>query len=124
MHIKAYSMSREQLKENKGAKGLVYRYKFMLIARQSQPHSPNGKMARFGFYAASSLFYVGWGFAVPFYSFQDCNLGQNRWKICTPSLHPSQGWDNGAFWLLRGFILDLRGMGICCSILFCPRLSL
>ena len=23
----------------------------------------------------------------------------------------------------RGFILDLGGMGVCCSILFCPRLS-
>ena len=24
----------------------------------------------------------------------------------------------------RGFILDLGGMGVCCSILFCPRLQL
>ena len=31
---------------------------------------------------------------------------------------PNQGWENGAFWLLRGFILHL----VCCSILFCPRL--
>ena len=41
-------------------------------------------MARFGFCAASSLLWGGWGFAVPFYSVQDCNLGQNRWKICNP----------------------------------------
>ena len=38
------------------------------------------------------------------------NLGQNRWKICTP-LPPNQGWENGAFWLLRGFILDFGGDG-------------
>ena len=36
---------------------------------------------------------------------------------------PNQGWENGAFWLLRDFILDLGGMGVCCSILFRPRLS-
>ena len=38
------------------------------------------------------------------------NLGQNRWKICTP-LPPNQGWENGAFWLSRGFILDFGGDG-------------
>ena len=33
----------------------------------------DGKMARFGFCAASSLIWGGgWGFAVPFYSIQDC----------------------------------------------------
>ena len=41
-------------------------------------------MARFGFCTASSLLWGGWGFAVPFYSVQDCNLGQNRWEICNP----------------------------------------
>ena len=42
------------------------------------------------------------------------NLGQNRWKICTPS-PPKQGWENGAVWLLRGFNLDhdLGSMGVC-----------
>ena len=42
------------------------------------------------------------------------NLGQNRWKICTsPPLlpPPNQGWENGAFWLLRGFILGGGGGG-------------
>ena len=37
-------------------------------------------------------------------------------------LPPNQGWENGAFWLLCSFILDLAGMGVRCSILFCPRL--
>ena len=87
VHMKAYSISRVQLEEDKGTKGLVYAYKFMLIARQSQPDSPDGKMTRFGFCAASSLIWVGWGFAVTFYSFEDCNL----WKIGTPP-PPNQGW--------------------------------
>ena len=86
--MKAYSISRVQLEEDKGTKGLVYAYKFMLIARQSQPDSPDGKMTRFGFCAASSLIWVGWGFAVTFYSFEDCNLR----KIGTPPPPPNQGW--------------------------------
>ena len=40
-----------------------------------------------------------------------------------PPLPPNQGWEIGAFWLLRCFILDLGGMGVCCSILFCPRMQ-
>ena len=40
---------------------------------------------------------------------QSFNLGQNRWKICTPTLPTNQGWENGAFWLLRGFILEFGG---------------
>ena len=37
------------------------------------------------------------------------NLGQNRWEICArpPPLPLNQGWENGAFWLLHCFILDL-----------------
>ena len=31
-------------------------------------------------------------------------------KFVPPS-PPNQGWENGAFWLLRGFILDLGGWG-------------
>ena len=53
------------------------------------------------------------------------NLGQNKWKTLAP-LPPNQRWENGAFWLLRDFILDLGGggggMGVCCTILFRPRL--
>ena len=54
------------------------------------------------------------------------------WTKLTKNLYPpppspaNQGWENGAFWLLRGFILDLGGggMGVCCSIFFCPRLQM
>ena len=41
------------------------------------------------------------------------NLGQNRQEIYTPPpLHPNQGWENGAFWLSHGYILDLGGCGV------------
>ena len=41
------------------------------------------------------------------------NLGQNRWKICTPPPHPpNQGWENGAFWLCAALSLILGGRGI------------
>ena len=34
------------------------------------------------------------------------NLEQNRWESCTPPPLPqNQGCENGAFWLLRGFIM-------------------
>ena len=41
------------------------------------------------------------------------NLGQNKWKKPRPPppLPTNQGWENGAFWLLRDFILDLGGGG-------------
>ena len=42
-------------------------------------------------------------------------------KSFPPPHPPNQGWENDAFWLLRGFILDSEGMGLCCSILFCLR---
>ena len=40
------------------------------------PKIKDVKMARFGFCAASALIWGrgGWGFAVPFYSVQDCRL--------------------------------------------------
>ena len=68
------------------------------------PKSRMGKWRVFGLRAVSSLIWGGWGFAVPFYFVQDCNLGQS------------------SFWPSRGFILDLGGSGVYCSILFCPRL--
>ena len=44
-------------------------------------------------------------------------------KFIPPSAPPqNQGWENGMFWLFHSFILDLGGMGVCCSTLFCPRL--
>ena len=44
------------------------------------PPIKEGKLARFGFWAASSLIGGGggWGFAVPFYSVQDCRCSQPR----------------------------------------------
>ena len=45
------------------------------------PPIKDGKLARFGFCAASSLICGGgggWGFAVPFYSVQDCRCSQPR----------------------------------------------
>ena len=90
MHIKAYSISRVQLEEDKGTKGLVYAYKFMLIARQSQPDSPDGKMVRFDFCAAPSLIWGwgavgvegGWEFAVPFYSVQESKIATLGASLC------------------------------------------
>ena len=38
------------------------------------PQIKDVKMARFGFCAASPLIWGAWGFAVPFYSDQDCRL--------------------------------------------------
>ena len=32
-------------------------------------------------------------------------------KFVPPTLPSNQGWENGAFWLLRGFILDFGGDG-------------
>ena len=61
MHIKAYSILRVQLKGDKSAKGRIYTYKFMLIARQSQPHSLDEEMGRFGFCAAPSMICGGGG---------------------------------------------------------------
>ena len=40
-------------------------------------------MAGFGLRAPSSLLWGGGGLIVPFYSVQDCNLGQNEWNIST-----------------------------------------
>lgn len=40
-----------------------------------------------------------------------------------PPLPPIQWCQNGAFLLLRAFIIALGGKGVNCSFLFCPRLS-
>ena len=56
-----------------------------------------GKWRVFALRVASSLIWGGWGFAVPFYFVQDCNLGQNKWKTWSPPPPPpNQGWENGA----------------------------
>ena len=42
------------------------------------PRIKDRKMVRFGFCAASSLICGGWGFAVPFYSVQDCSKSRTH----------------------------------------------
>ena len=139
------------------------------------PSPPNQRWKNGAFLPFARLhpwFGGGWGFAVPFYFVQDCNIGQNKWKTLTPPPPESKmekwrvfalraassliwgGWGllfhfilskiaildkiNGKPWpppppqikdgkmarfcRSRGFILDLGRMGVCCSILFCPRL--
>ena len=48
------------------------------------PQIKDGKMARFGFCAASSLIWGGggggWGFAVPFYFVRDCSYNARDLK--------------------------------------------
>ena len=50
------------------------------------PQIKDGKMARFGSCAASSLLWGGGGrgggFAVPFYSVQDCSFLKNAMRVC------------------------------------------
>ena len=43
-------------------------------------------------------------------------------NLDTPS-PPNQGWENGAFLSFARLHPCLGGMGVCCSILFCPRLQ-
>ena len=52
------------------------------------------------------------------------NLGQNKWKTLTPPPPQIKDGKMARFCPSRGFILDLGGMGVCCSILFCPRLEM
>ena len=58
------------------------------------------KMRVFALRTASSLILGGLGLVVPFYSVQDCNLGQSKWKIQNrppPPPPQNQRWGNGAF---------------------------
>ena len=56
------------------------------------------------------------------------NLGQNKWKTWIPPPPQIKDGKMARFCPSCGFILDLggggEGMGVCCSILFCPRLYL
>ena len=67
----------------------------------------------------------GWGCAAgtlePLTYTRAINLGQNKWKPRPPLPPPPQIKDGkmARFCPSRGFILDLGGMGVCCSILFC-----
>ena len=64
----------------------------------SPPKSRMGKWRVFALRAPSSLIWGGgWGFAVPFYFVQDCNLRQNKMENLDPPSPPNQGWENGAF---------------------------
>ena len=68
----------------------------------------------------------GWGFAVPFYFVQDCNLGQNKWKTETPPPPPPQIKDGkmARFCPSHGFILDLGGWGVAVPFYFVQDCSL
>ena len=53
------------------------------------------------------------------------NLGQNRWKICTPTPFPQIKGEKMArfgFYAASSLISEGGGVGVCISILFCPRL--
>ena len=53
------------------------------------PKIKDKKMRVFALRTASSLILGGLGLVVPFYSVQDCNLGQSKWKIQNrPPPHP------------------------------------
>ena len=61
-------------------------------------------MTRFGFCAASSLLWGGWGFAVPFYPVEDCSYSVN-WSIAssmTSKLEP-------VIWLRDTGHIGIRG---------------
>ena len=59
--------------------------------------SPHAKMVGFGLRTTSSLLWGGRELIVPFYSIQDCNLGQNEWNISTtPDPPPPPPHFNGA----------------------------
>ena len=84
------------------------------------------KMRVFALRTASSLILGGLGLVVPFYSVQDCNLGQSKWKIQNrPPPHPPKSkMGKWRVFALREALslIGGRGMGVCCSILFYPRL--
>ena len=62
------------------------------------PKIKDKKMRVFALRTASSLILGGLGLVVPFYSVQDCNLGQSKWKIQNrPPTPQNQRWENGAF---------------------------
>ena len=67
--------------------------------------------------AGPQVFIFGWLNKTVFY-----NLGQNKWKTYTPPPPQIKDGKMVRFCPSRAFILDLGGMGVCCSILFCPRL--
>ena len=68
------------------------------------------KIRVFALRTASSLILGGLGLVVPFYSVQDCNLGQSKWKIQNrPPPPPPPKIKDGKmarFCPSRGFILD------------------
>ena len=59
---------------------------------------------------------------VPEFEFKTVETVIHKSQIYTRPL-PPQGWENGEPWLSRGFILDIGGVGVCCPILFCPRMK-
>ena len=96
------------------------------ICNPPPPQIKDGKMARFGFCAASSLLWGDGGLLFHFILSKIAILDKkNRWEICNPLPPKSRmgKWRVLAFARLHPcFGGGGRGMGVCCSILFCPRL--
>ena len=97
--------------------------------RAPPPLPPKSKMGIkrvFALRTASSLILGEWGLVVPLCYVQDGNLGQNKWKIQNktrplPLKSKMEKWS--IFALREGLsLIGGRGMGVCCCILFCPRL--
>ena len=65
---------------------------------------------------------------VPEFEFKTVETVIHKSQIYTrppppPPPKKNLGWENGEPWLSRGFILDIGGVGVCCPILFCPRMK-
>ena len=73
-----------------------------------------GKRRVFALRTASSLILGGWGLVVLFYSVQDCNLGQNKWKIQNrppPPLPPKSKMGKWRIFALRVALSFIWGGG-------------
>ena len=79
---------------NLGHKWTICPTQVMWLSYYDPPNTKDGKMARFGLRTASSLRFGEWGFAVSFYSVQDCRLllwmfGMETKKLRLPTFRNS-----------------------------------
>ena len=90
------------------------------------PSPPISMMPKWRVFVPSRLHHCcggGRGLIVPFYSVQDCNLGQNKWNIwTTPPPHFNDA-KMARFCSFAPSSLLWGGKGVNCSFLFCPRLQ-